>query len=169
MVEVITERLRWRRARPGDLDALHALVSDFEVVKNTASWPWPPERAFTVSRCTPYTLEDGLVGVVFAGETLVGVMGIGDEAGNGDMSYMFARAHWGKGYATEIGRALIGAGFARYAWPAIHACVFDGNPASARVLSKLGFAETGRCEGACAARASTLAMTTFRLARPARG
>lgn len=166
MVEIVTERLTWRRAQPGNIDALHALVSDFEVVKQTASWPWPPDRAFTASRCTPFALEDGLVGLVFAGEALVGTMGIADESGHGDMGYMFARAHWGKGYATEMGRALIARAFERFDWSEIRACVFEGNPGSSRVLQKLGFAASGACAGRSAARNAELAITNYRLARP---
>ncbi|HCQ67345.1 MAG TPA: hypothetical protein DIU07_20345 [Rhodobacteraceae bacterium] len=54
-----TDRLLWRRSSPQDLDALHALVSDDEVVKNTATWPSPADRAFAESRCAPFDLGRG--------------------------------------------------------------------------------------------------------------
>jgi len=165
VVEIVTDRLRWRRADPADLDGLHALVSDFEVVKNTATWPSPPDRRFTESRCVPFDLHKGLVGHVFCEDVLVGAIGVSQGATGADMGYMFGREHWGRGYATEIGRALIDAAFARYDWPAISACVFDDNPTSGRVLAKLGFTETGRCAGPCAARGRDLAMRTYRLDR----
>lgn len=166
MVEITTERLFWRRADPGDLDALHALVSDYEVVKDTATWPSPPDRAFSAGRCVPFDLDKGLVGHVFLAGSLIGAMGVNGGETGGVLGYMFARAHWGRGYATEIGRALVAAAFARYAWPEISACVFDVNPASARVLEKLGFEVTGHCAGPSAARGATLPMRTFRLGRP---
>lgn len=164
--EIVTARLRLRPPRLDDLDAVHMLASDYEVVKQTATWPWPPDRAFSESRCQPITPDAGLGGLVFRGETLVGMMGLHAGAAGGTMGYMFARDHWGQGYATEAGAALIAAGFARFDWPRIEACVFDNNPASGRVLEKLGFQETGRCRGPSAAQGLELPMRTFRLRRP---
>lgn len=165
--EIVTGRLRLRRARPADFDALHALVSDYEVVKMTGSWPWPPDRDLTASRATPFDPEKGLVGPVFLGAELIGVVGVSEDGGNGDFGYMFARAHWGKGYATEMGRAVLAHAWGRYDWPVIEACVFEGNPASSRVLEKLGFTEVGACVHACAARGEMLPTRSFRLPRPA--
>ncbi|WP_421704273.1 GNAT family N-acetyltransferase [Aliiroseovarius sp.] len=161
--ELRTDRLLLRRARPSDLDALHAMVSDYDVVSQTASWPWPADRTFTATRCEPMDPARGLSGPVFLGEKLVGMMGLHDD---GELGYMFARAHWGKGFATEMGRAVITHGFANYDWPELKACVFTGNPGSARVLEKLGFVETGPCEGACKARGGVFPTRTFTLKRP---
>lgn len=163
--EIVTDRLRLRRSRPGDLEAIHRLASDWDVVKQTATWPWPADRAFTATRVQPMPPETGMAGPVFAGNRVVGMMGVGLREGIAELGYMFARAHWGKGYATEIGRALIAHAWATYDWPAVEACVFEGNPGSARVLEKLGFVETGPCHGDCAARGERLPTRTFRLNR----
>lgn len=160
--EITTARLRLRRGRPGDLDEMHALVSPYEVVSHTGTWPHPAERAFTASRCEPVAPERGMAGPVFAGDTMIGIMGVLEA----EMGYMIGREHWGKGYATEIGRALIAHAWQSYDWPAISACVFTDNPASVRVLEKLGFEEGARCEGACRARLGRFPTRTFRLARP---
>jgi RimJ/RimL family protein N-acetyltransferase len=167
--ELVTTRLSLRRARPVDLDGLHALGSDWELVKQTATWPWPADRAFTASRSQPVDPALGLAGPVFAGGEIVGMMGViaSEEPGAvAELGYMFKRAHWGKGYATEIGRTLIAHAWARYDWSAIEAVVFTANPASARVLEKLGFAEGPGAIGLCAARAGSFPTRTFRLARP---
>lgn len=160
--ELRTERLWMRRAQPDDLDALHAIHADFDVVRQTASWPWPPDRAFSATRCQPADPARGMAGPIFANAEMVGMMGILDR----EMGYGIARAHWGRGYATEMGRALIAHVWASHDWPTIEACVFTDNPASARVLEKLGFAEGAACESACAARGRRFATRTFRLARP---
>lgn len=157
-----TERLVWRAARPEDVDALHAIASDFDVVRQTATWPWPPDRAFTLSRCQPMPAEEGLGGLVTQGDEVIGIMGVGE----GKMGYMFAPAHWGEGYATEMGQAAITAVFARYDWSRIEACVFDDNPASGRVLDKLGFARVGPCEGPCKARDGVFPIINYALPRP---
>ncbi len=165
--EIRTERLLLRPARPEDLDAFHRLVSDFAVVRQTASWPWPPDRAFTASRCQPVPPGDGMVGLVFlpgkTGPELIGSMG----AFRGGLGYMFARAHWGRGYATEIGRALIAHVWAHYPWDEITATVLEGNPASVRVLEKLGFVAAGATTCPSIARGpGHFPARTFRLARP---
>ena len=163
LTSLTTERLTLRRAEPADLDGIHALASDFEVVKNTASWPWPPDRDFTATRAMPMDPAWGMSGPVFQGDEIIGMMGVHD---NGALGYMFARAHWGKGIATEMANALIKHGFATYDWAAVNACVFDDNPASTRVLEKLGFTEGAGCSSDCRARNGTFATRTFTLPRP---
>ena len=58
------------------------------------------------------------------------------------MGYWIARQHWGKGFATEACRSLIE--IARtLKLPRLEASHFIDNPASGRVLEKLGFEPTG--------------------------
>ena len=160
---IVTERLTLRAARPEDVDQMLDLVSDFEVVRQTSSWPWPADRDFTLNRCHPVPLERGMAGVVTEGGRVIGTMAAleGEQFG-----YMLARDTWGKGYATEMGRAFTHRIFAQYDWPGIWACVFDDNPASARVLEKLGFAEGPACEGECVSRGGVFPTRTFTLDRP---
>ena len=73
------------------------------------------------------------LGVIGAHHKNDGVYGFG---------YWYAVSAWGRGVATEAGAALIealrAAGAAR-----LTAGYFTTNPASARVLAKLGFTHTG--------------------------
>jgi RimJ/RimL family protein N-acetyltransferase len=58
------------------------------------------------------------------------------------MGYWIARSHWGRGFATEACTALVD--IARTLGLAqLEASHFIDNPASARVLDKLGFESTG--------------------------
>ncbi|PID37003.1 MAG: GNAT family N-acetyltransferase [Rhodobacterales bacterium] len=165
MTELTTARLTLRSLTPADFDALFALVSDYEVAKMTASWPHPADPELTRARCQPYA-GTGFVFGAFAGPELVGVLGVTAEHDPPELGYMFARAHWGRGLASEACRAAVNHAFASFDWPEIAACVFDDNPASARVLEKLGFEATGPCTGSSAARASdALPTQNFRLAR----
>ncbi len=160
---VCSARLTLRRGRPCDLEDYHALVSDFAVVRMTASWPWPPDRAFTARRATPIDPALGMGGPIFRGKDMVGMM----AAIDGELGYAIARAHWGRGYATEMGRALIGHIWSTYDWDTITATVLDDNPASMRVLEKLGFAETGPTTCPSAARGpGDYPARAFRLTRP---
>lgn len=167
MTRLITERLMMRRAQPADADAFHTLVSHFDVVRMTASWPWPADRTFTASRCTPCDPATGMAGPVFHHGELVGAMGIMTrDEGRPELGYMFAPDHWGKGFATEMGQKLITHIWAYYDWDTIRATAFEDNPASVRVLIKLGFAETAPTMGRCAARDGDFPLRSFVLPRP---
>lgn len=159
MDEIVTERLVWRPMRPDDTDLFHPILSDWEVVRMLGSWPWPPDRAFTAYRCAnPPT---GLIGPAFRDGEMIGSMGIHD----GGIGYMIAPAHSGQGYATELGRALIGEAFRRFGQAQILADVWVDNPASVRVLEKLGFRETGRHKDFSKARGEAVEAVDFVLSR----
>ena len=76
--------------------------------------------------------------VTSAGEDrLIGLVGLSREA---RLHYLIDPDHWGQGYATEAVGAVLPAVLAHPGTRAVEAEVFDANPASARVLQKLGFA-----------------------------
>ncbi|HET9336851.1 MAG TPA: GNAT family N-acetyltransferase, partial [Sphingomicrobium sp.] len=80
-----------------------------------------------------------------------------------------ARAHWGKGFATEAGRALIDIAKA-LKLPRLEASHFLDNPASGRVLEKLGFKPTGlSAERYSCARGGEAMARLYRLSLMARG
>lgn len=158
-----TKRLILRDATPGDVEAVQAIVTDFDVIRNTGSWPWPADRDFTTSRCLPIKPENGLGGVVMRDRTLVGMASV---FGEGELGYMLARDHWGMGYATEICAALVEAAFETGRWTRLKACVFDDNPGSGRVLRKLGFVEGAACTGFCTSRGQDLPTRNFTLDAP---
>src|ERR1051325_9962683 len=65
------------------------------------------------------------------------------ETGAGDFGYLFARDRWGRGYATEAGRAALRHGFRRLGFVEVVARVEPANAASRRVLERLGFEYRG--------------------------
>ncbi len=159
-----TARLVLRDAGPKDVDEVHTTMAmDFDVVRCTGSWVWPADREFTAARCLPLPPEIGLGGVVMQGRSIVGMATV---FGDGELGYMFARAHWGQGFATEICDALVKAAFANGRWGKLRASVFTDNPGSAHVLRKLGFTEGDGCTGHCASRGAELPVRNFTLERP---
>jgi RimJ/RimL family protein N-acetyltransferase len=56
-----------------------------------------------------------------------------------ELSYALGRGHWGHGYATEAGRALIGYAFERLRLPRIAYGVDRGNLRSVNLMRRLGF------------------------------
>ncbi len=140
--EITTKRLRWRPIRTEDADLYHPLMSEWDVVRMLGGWPWPPDPAFTAERCANPPDAYELLGTVFLGDEMIGSLGFHDHS----FGYLIGPAHWGRGYATEIGQAMIGEAFRRYDWDEITAVVWADNPASDRVLLKLGFQQTGQRE-----------------------
>ncbi len=61
-----------------------------------------------------------------------------------ELGYWVDRPYWGLGYATEAGRAVVEMAFEGLRLESLDAGHYLDNPASARVLAKLGFRPTGR-------------------------
>ena len=125
--------ITYRSLRPQDADALHGLVSDWDVVRQLGSWPWPPQRAFTQSRCKTYA-GNGFVWGIFA-KDLIGTVAITE----GELGYSLVRAQWGKGIVTYIAGVAIDHGFRDPARQSITASIWSDNAGSRKVLTKLGF------------------------------
>jgi len=156
-----TQRLTLRPIALSDLDQVWVMADDFEVVRHTGTWPWPADREFTASRCGAGFTDTGGWLVALNGDDLVGTIGLKHD---GDLGYMLARAYWGQGYATEMGHAVVNHARRSARWDMLKACVFDDNPASGRVLEKLGFVQGPNCVGHCEARDGDFAILTYTMA-----
>jgi ribosomal-protein-alanine N-acetyltransferase len=60
-----------------------------------------------------------------------------------ELGYWIAEPFWGKGYVVEACRTVLKFVFEEYAPERMQARVIEGNAASARVLTKLGFRAEG--------------------------
>lgn len=80
-----------------------------------------------------------------------------------ELFYFLDPAAAGQGFATEAMRGFIAFLFARFSPPALHADVFADNPASSKVLAKLGFQKTGEGMGTSAARLEPAPVYLYRL------
>ncbi|ODU20049.1 MAG: GNAT family N-acetyltransferase [Sphingomonas sp. SCN 67-18] len=143
-----TPRLLLRPGWVEDAPALTRAIGQEAVVRNLAHAPWP------------YTLEDARDFLTLADDPqqprflvfartggaprLVGGVGIGrDPDGAPEIGYWVERMSWGLGYATEASRAVLDIARAMDLGPLVAGHFLD-NPASGRVLRKLGFRPTGR-------------------------
>ena len=142
-----TPRLLLRPGFPEDARALAAAIADEGIVRNLANVPWPygyrDAQAFLAAPRDP-VLPALLIFQRTAGApALVGACGLARRAsGAVELGYWIARSHWGSGIATEAGRALVEIARA-LGLPGLEASHFLDNPASGRVLEKLGFRPTG--------------------------
>lgn len=142
-----TPRLLLRPGFPEDAPALAAAIADETIVRNLAVVPWPyglrDAEAFLASPRDP-VLPSLLIFQRTAGAPqLLGSCGLHRRpSGAVEMGYWIARPFWSRGFATEACGALIGIARA-LGLRQLEASHFIDNPASARVLDKLGFESTG--------------------------
>ena len=142
-----TERLLLRPGWAEDAPALAQAIADEAIVRNLATAPWPfalrDAEAFLAAPRDP-VLPSFLIYQRTAGEPqLVGACGLGRRpSGAVELGYWIARDQWNRGFATEAGLALLAIAGA-LGLPRLEASYFIDNPASGRVLEKLGFLPTG--------------------------
>jgi RimJ/RimL family protein N-acetyltransferase len=143
-----TERLALREWTPDDTGALFDLVSDAEVMRyvdDGKAWEDVGRVRDWIARLNESYRTRGFsrwAVVEKEGGEVVGSCGFAPLSWSGeiDFGYMFRRDCWGRGYATEIGRAAMRHGFERYGFQKVVASIAPENDASRRVLLKLGFA-----------------------------
>ena len=143
-----TPRLLLRPGWPEDTDALHHAINDEAIVRNLASVPWPYSREdaeeflsqsqdIQIPRWLIYRRTIGM-------PCLIGTCGLDwNQDDEVELGYWIGRDHWGLGYATEASRAVLETAKA-LGHREIVASHFIDNPASGKVLAKLGFRQTGR-------------------------
>jgi RimJ/RimL family protein N-acetyltransferase len=143
-----TERLLLRPGWSQDAPALFEAIGDERIVRNLATAPWPYrlDHAEAFLATEREAAEPSLL--IFLRGTgapeLIGGIGFGPRpSGNAEFGYWLRRSHWGRGYATEAGRALLAAARHGLRVKRLDAGHFIDNPASGRVLEKLGFRPTG--------------------------
>jgi RimJ/RimL family protein N-acetyltransferase len=143
-----TERLLLRPGWAEDAPALFAAIADERIVCNLASAPWPYRachaQAFLATERKPGEPSLLIFQRTSGAPRLIGTIGIGSRPSGGrELGYWIARPFWGRGYATEAGAALIGIARESLRPRRLQAGHFTDNPASGRVLEKLGFRPTG--------------------------
>lgn len=142
-----TERMVLRPPLARDAGPLAAAISDEAVLRNTGTWPYPATPAYARFRILRSASVDPSVlqsFVMVYGQQVIGNCGVGqNDAGAYELGYMIGRSWWGQGLATEAAAALCSHAFRTLPLDRILAGVFYDNPASMRVLKKIGFRVTG--------------------------
>lgn len=147
-----TERLLLRPFRMGDADAVRVLAGDADIARNTLNIPHPYERmqaqSWIASHADQLQREQAVTyaATLPEGGDVVGAVGLilEREHQRAELGYWIGRPYWGQGYATEAARAVVAWGFEELGLHRIHAHHFSRNPASGRVLQKLGMYHEGR-------------------------
>ena len=143
-----TERLLLRPGWIQDAPALHEAIGEEAIVRNLATAPWPYRRedaeAYLSAERKPRDVSLLVFRRTEGDPELIGAAGLGRRPdGPIELGYWIARRWWNRGYATEAAEAVIGIARDGLRLPRLRAGHFLDNPASGRVLEKLGFRPAG--------------------------
>ncbi|MEW6567968.1 MAG: GNAT family N-acetyltransferase [Chloroflexota bacterium] len=146
-----TDRLRLRPFQLGDAAAVQRLAGERDIAASTTNIPHPYEDGVAERWISthPERFDRG-ESVVFAvtlrqGGELIGAIGleINPEYARAELGYWIGKPYWNQGYCTEAARAVVDYGFRRLGLNRIHARHFQRNPASGRVMQKIGMRHEG--------------------------
>ena len=149
--ELGTERLTMRPFKLADAAEVQRLAGDRKVADTTLRVPHPyldgmaeewistHAPAFAESTGLTLALTDRKSGA------LVGAIGLDIRRGHdsAELGYWVGTEFWNRGYCTEAAMALLDHGFERLQLNRIHAAHLKRNPASGRVLLKVGMQREG--------------------------
>lgn len=150
-----TERLTLRVYALSDIPALVPLIGAGEVAATTLRIPHPYSESYArdfIAKAQE-DLASGsclrLAIVLRERDTLCGGVGlqIEREHGRAELGYWIGVPYWGNGYATEAARSVVNYGFGTLGLHRIFASHFTNNPASARILRKIGMRHEGSLRG----------------------
>ncbi len=107
-----TERLLLRPGWREDAPALVQAIADEAIVRNLATAPWPYRFADAETFLMRERPPSDAACLIFlrteSAPRLIGGVGFGRmPSGEREFGYWIARSDWGRGYATEAGRALL--------------------------------------------------------------
>ena len=152
-----TERLRLVEPGEQHIDSIVDVMNDPEIYANTLTIPYPYTRDDAVAAIERFQTmrinDEGMVRFIVTkdSDALVGSVGFEfkDDRQRAELGYAIGRAWWGRGYATEAAEGVVRHAFEDRGLPLVTAHAMLHNPASSRVLEKLGFEYAGVICGAC--------------------
>lgn len=143
-----TQRLLLRSIEAGDLADIHAYSREAHVGPAAG---WKPHESLDETRAFMDTFGalDGVFAIVLT-ETgrVIGTIGLVADARRPlddvrMLGYAMGEAYWGRGYMTEVARAVLRFGFEERGLALVSAYCYPHNVGSARVLDKCGFTREG--------------------------
>jgi RimJ/RimL family protein N-acetyltransferase len=146
----ITKRLLLRPGWVEDATDLTEALSDGRIAKNLSRMPWPYRLSdaehYLATPSDPAYPSFQIIDRKVDPVRMIG--GIGFMAGRNapELGYWLVPDRWGHGLVVEAAKAAIAAARTSLGYTCIEAGHFADNPASGRVLQKLGFRRTGQIE-----------------------
>lgn len=145
-MQLATERLLLRPFTLDDAPAVQRLASAYEVAENTLLIPHPyPEGAAAEWIAKQKPANNHVFAITLHEGDVIGAVGleVQPEHDRGEIGYWIGVPYWGRGYMTEAARAVIGWAFESLRLRRVFAFHFTRNPASGRVMQKIGMRHEG--------------------------
>lgn len=147
-----TERLLLRPFELSDAKDVQRLAGDRAIADTTLNIPHPYDDGMAEEWIATHQpkFEAGELSnfaiVLKASGKLIGAIGlkICPRFARAELGYWIGRPYWKNGYCTEACRAVLQYGFSVLKLNRIHASHFSRNPASGRILQKIGMVHEGR-------------------------
>jgi RimJ/RimL family protein N-acetyltransferase len=145
-----TERLILRPLALSDAKTIQELAGDREVADTTRLIPHPYPDGLAevwISSLQPrYERGEGVsFGITLKEGPLIGSIGIllNLVDHHAEMGYWIGKPYWNQGFCTEAAAAVLGYAFETLQMERLFANYFARNPASGRVIAKLGMTQEG--------------------------
>jgi [ribosomal protein S5]-alanine N-acetyltransferase len=142
-----TQRLKLRPYVEADIEDLLSIIGAREVAATTLriAHPYTDQDARDFLAITKEPGKLWLAITRSSDERLIGGIGlrVDEQHQHAELGYWLGVPYWGQEYATEASREMIRYGFETLALHRIFASHFKQNPASGRVLKKLGMRYEG--------------------------
>ena len=165
MLTIKTQRLLLRPFRRCDAREFARLAGDWAVASMTSDIPYPFDEAQAHGLAQARQRRGAVCHRAWWARLIGGAGFYRRPSGTAELGFWLGKPWWGRGFATEAGQAVLAHGIRDRRLPAFSSAHFVDNPASGRVLAKLGFTEVERIPIVCAARGYEVDAITYRLER----
>jgi len=158
MTGLETERLLLRPPELRDVPVIARWIGDFDIAKNLSTAPHPyteaDARGFVERMAAARARGESWSFAIVRKKDyrLIGCCGVHLKEGAYEVGYWLGKPFWNRGLTTEAARRLLAFAFDELQVESVWAGWFIDNPASGRVLEKLGFKPDGAEQRPCKAR-----------------
>lgn len=148
---ITTKRLLLRLFQPSDATEIARLCNNYNIYRNTLYLPYPysiqdalswienhPDN-FNANKSYEFAITGKVTGKLYGAIALTN----NQTFNHGEIAYWVGEEFWGNGYATEAAKTILQFAFGEKQHHKVFARYFKSNPASGRVLQKIGMKEEG--------------------------
>lgn len=147
-----TPRLILRPFKIEDAPIVGELANDRDIATNTENLPHPYDESMArqwIGNHQDLFDQGSLLNLAIVTRKqnkVIGAIGFDLDFKNdcAELGYWLGRPYWGMGYATEAAKRMLHYGFTELKFHRIHSCHLSINPASGKVLQKIGMKHEGR-------------------------
>lgn len=148
---ITTERLVLRLFQTSDAEVVARHCNNYKIYINTLYLPYPYSLSDALSwiahhydnfmndRSYEFAITNKETGEVLGAIALTN----NQRSNQGEIAYWIGEPYWGKGYATEAARAIVQFAFEEKKLHKVFARYFSTNPASGKVMEKIGMKKEG--------------------------